>query len=53
MIPLAILDTVLRDIHGLPFLAGLIAGLLLDRHSSSQAGHGQRVNLETTLGGVP
>ena len=29
LIPLAVLDTVVRDIHGLPFLAGLLAGLLI------------------------
>lgn len=29
LIPLALLDTVVRDIHGLPFLAGLLAGLLI------------------------
>ena len=32
LIPLAILDTAVRDIHGLPFLAGLATGLLLDAH---------------------
>jgi rhomboid protease GluP len=31
LIPLAILGTILRDIHGLPFLGGLTAGLLLAR----------------------
>ncbi len=35
LIPLAILDTALRDIHGLPFLAGLATGLLLDAHKRS------------------
>ena len=29
-IPLAILDTALRDIHGVPFLAGLLAGSLFE-----------------------
>lgn len=35
LIPLAILDTALRDIHGLPFLAGLATGLLLETHRRS------------------
>jgi xanthosine utilization system XapX-like protein len=30
LIPLAVLDTVLRDIHGLPFLAGLAVGIVFE-----------------------
>jgi hypothetical protein len=30
LMPLAILDTVLRDIHGLPFLAGLAVGTVFE-----------------------
>jgi hypothetical protein len=44
LIPLAILDTILRDIHGLPFLAGLVAGLVLNRRASARGGNGLRRN---------
>lgn len=37
LIPLAVLDTVLRDIHGLPFLAGLLAGLFITLHAEPAA----------------
>jgi hypothetical protein len=37
LVPLAVLDTVVRDIHGLPFLAGLLAGLLVTARSDSAA----------------
>ena len=33
LIPLALLDTALRDIHGAPFLAGLVAGVLFEMHA--------------------
>ena len=41
LIPLAVVDTVLRDIHGLPFLAGLAVGLVFGQGSrlAHQVGH--------------
>jgi len=36
LIPLAILDTALRDIHGAPFLAGLAVGLAFEWHRRSE-----------------
>ena len=44
LVPLAVLDTILQDIHGLPFLVGLVAGLLLDRRQSSHPRNGLRLN---------
>ena len=41
-IPLAILDTALRDIHGLPFLAGLLVSELWFRHDVPVARHGPK-----------
>ena len=39
LIPLAILDTVLRDIHGAPFLVGLAAGSLFELHRRATTTH--------------
>jgi rhomboid protease GluP len=38
-IPLAIVDTALLDVHGLPFLAGLIAATIWRRRDARPAGH--------------
>ena len=40
-VPLAILDIALRDIHGLPFLAGLVVGAI----GGGRAGHGDTLSL--------
>ncbi len=48
LVPLAILDTIFRDIHGLPFLAGLIAGVAFDRRHRSAGDPGVRTDPETS-----
>jgi membrane associated rhomboid family serine protease len=36
-VPLAIVDTIAHDIHGLPFLAGFVIVLALDRRAAARA----------------
>jgi rhomboid protease GluP len=47
LVPLAILDTMLRDIHGVPFLTGLVAGLLLDQRPSAHGANSRRASSRT------